>query len=326
MRQQITLEQLLGDAKTVAIAGHVNPDGDCIGSVMGIWLYLRDHYPQIKVTAYLESYREVFSLIEGIDQAKDRLDTDEAVDLLILTDISSHDRIGVAAPLLETAGRTLCFDHHITNTDEYTTLFNDPQASSTCEVICRFLDMDKISPACAAALYTGIVSDSGVFRYESTAPETMRVAASLMEKGIPFAHIIDETFYRKTFAQNRIMGKVVEESTLHADGKLIVGKAFHEDMLRFGVEAKDMDGIVSELRNTCGIEVAALLYERSPGIWKISLRSCDYLDVSAIAGEFGGGGHVRAAGCTIEGDPESTEEALIERIEAALCLAEKGRI
>jgi phosphoesterase RecJ-like protein len=147
----------------------------------------------------------------------------------------------------------------------------------------------------------GIVHDTGVFQYSCTSPETMRIAAGLMEKGIPFNRIIDRTFYRKSYLQNQLMGRTLMESIQLFGGKLIIGYLKNRDMSFYGASSTDMDGIVSQLRNTEGVEVAIFMYENEPGIFKVSLRSCEKVDVSAIAQKFGGGGHVRAAGCTMQG-------------------------
>lgn len=311
------LEEFLKDAGTVAIAGHVNPDGDCIGSCMGMYLYIRDNYPEIRATVYLEPYREVFSILEGIEEAKDTCEP-EPVDLLILLDISSRNRIGVASPLLDTARKTICLDHHVTNRGTYTWFHNEPETSSASEVLFGFLDPEKISPACAAALYTGIVNDTGVFQYASTTPETMRTAALLMEKGAPFSKIIDVTFFQKSHGQNRIMGKVLQESRLLFDGRVIIGCASQEDMKEYHVEAKEMDGIVSELRNTIGVDVAVFLYEMREGCVKVSLRSREYTDVSRVAQALGGGGHIRAAGCNVDGTLEEVEAIVVAELEKNL--------
>ena len=311
------IDKYLDGVRTAAIAGHVNPDGDCIGSCMGMYLYLRDNYPGIRTAVYLEPYREVFSIIERIWEAQGTC-VPEPVDLLILLDISSPSRIGVAAPLLETAEKTLCIDHHVTNRGTYTWFHNEPETGSASEVLYGFLDPEKISPSCAAALYTGIINDTGVFQYSSTKPETMLVAAHLMEKGIPFSEIIDRTFFQKSYGQNRMLGKVLLESRRLFDGRVIIGYASCADMAAFGIEAKDMDGIVSELRNTIGTEVAVFIYEQQAGKYKISLRSREHTDVSRVAQAFGGGGHVRAAGCNLEGDLEEITEKITAELKRHL--------
>ena len=322
MKEKRRIEEFLQGVRHAAIAGHVNPDGDCIGSCMGMYLYLRDNYPDIRVDVYLEEVRDVFRFISGLEDVRGSLAPDASCDLLILLDISSRDRIGVAGPLVEKAGKTLCIDHHVTNTGGYTWFFNEPQASSASEIVWHFLDEDGIRPDCAAALYTGIVHDTGVFQYSSTSPETMRIAAKLMEKGIPFSRIIDETFFQKSYRQNRAAGRVLADSQLCYGGQLIMGCLSAREMEQYGVRPIDMDGIVAMLRNTIGTEAAAFLYERAPGEIKVSLRSKERADVSKIAQAFGGGGHVRASGCTISGTLEEAEARI--RDSFADCFAEDG--
>ncbi|MEE8886740.1 MAG: bifunctional oligoribonuclease/PAP phosphatase NrnA [Eubacteriales bacterium] len=295
------IRDYLDGVKTVAIAGHVNPDGDCVGSTMGMMLYLKSNFPEIRADVYLENLRDEFRFIEDSDKIRMELDEVKPYDLIILLDISSRDRIGVIQPLLPLAGKILCFDHHVTNKESYTWLWNYPEMSSTSEVIYHYMEPDLISEKCAEALYMGIAHDTGIFQYSSTSPTTMRVAANLMEKGIPFSKIVDDTYYQKTYVQNQIMGRTIMESILVFDGKLIIGYVKNKDMAFYGVGPKDMDGIVNSLRNTIGVEVAIFMYEKEPSIWKVSLRSKSYVDVSAVAEKFQGGGHVRAAGCTMNG-------------------------
>ncbi|MCF0122158.1 MAG: bifunctional oligoribonuclease/PAP phosphatase NrnA [Lachnospiraceae bacterium] len=295
------LVNYLKKVSTVAITGHVNPDGDCIGSCMGVWLYLRDNFPNILADVYLQPVQEMFSYIEGLEQIHTECDTEKKYDLLILLDIGSKKRIGVPGPYLETAAKTLCFDHHITNQEQYTWLYNDPEASSTSEVVWKFLQEDKISRACAEALYTGIVHDTGVFQYSCTSPRTMRIAARLMEKGIPFSEIVNESFYQKTYAQKQIMGRTLMKSIMFLDGKCIVGVVRQREMKFYGLHPWDMNGIIDQLRNIIGVEVAIFLCETEFQIFKVSLRSKEKVDVSKIAMVFGGGGHKKAAGCTLQG-------------------------
>lgn len=295
------IEKFLEDVRTVAIAGHVNPDGDCIGSTMGLYLYLKDNYPQIEARVYLEKPDEKFLFLEDAGRIRNELEEDAAPDLLVLLDISSKDRVGVAGRLLESEIKTLCIDHHKTNTDAYTWLFNEPEKSSTCEVLYGFLDPEKIKKGCAEALYMGIAHDSGMFQYPSTSPATMRVVAELMEKGIPFSKIVEDTWYKKTYHQNQMMGRAIMESILLCDGQIIVSGVSAKSMEFYRVRPMDMEGIVSQLRNTEGVEVAIFLYEIAPSVWKVSLRSKEVVDVSLVAAHFGGGGHIRAAGVNMTG-------------------------
>ena len=146
----------------------------------------------------------------------------------------------------------------------------------------------------------GIAHDTGVFQYSCTSPDTMRLAATLMEKQIPYTEILEETFYKKTYLQNQVMGKALLESMRLLNGKCIVSVMRQKDMDFFGVTTTDLDGIVSQMKQTKGIEVAIFLYETDYMAYK-SLRSENIVDVSKVASYFGGGGHVRAAGVTMKG-------------------------
>ena len=129
----------------------------------------------------------------------------------------------------------------------------------------------------------------------------MRIAGELMKTGVEFNRIIDHSFYEKTYIQNQVMGRVLAESIVLMNGACIVGYLRKKDMDFYGVDGKDLDGIVSQLRLTAGVEVAIFVYEISPQVFKVSLRSNGKVDVSQVAQFFGGGGHMRAAGCDISG-------------------------
>ena len=178
-------------------------------------------------------------------------------------------------------------------------------ASSASELLYTLLEKDKISVGTAEALYTGIAHDTGVFQYSCTTPATMRIAAELMEKGIDFSSIVDKSFYEKSYVQNQVLGRCLTESIMVLDGKCIIGS----------VKKKDLDGIVQQLRVTRGVEVALFLYEAKTQEFKVSLRSNGNVDVNKIASYFGGGGHVKAAGCTLQGSVYDVINNLTEHIE-----------
>lgn len=187
--------------------------------------------------------------------------------------------------------------------------------SSCCEVLYGLLDPEKVDRPIATAIYTGMIHDTGVFQYSSTSSETMRIAGELMKQGIPFSKVIDESFYEKTYLQLQVMGRVLAESILLQDGKCIVGYLRRRDMEFYGVEGSDLDGIVSQLRLTRGVEVAIFIYETETQTFKVSLRSNGKVDVSKVAVFFGGGGHTRAAGCDLQGSMYDVVNNLTAEIE-----------
>ncbi len=314
------IEHYLKGVKSLAIAGHVSPDGDCIGSCLGLWNYLRDNYPEIRADVYLETIPHKFMFLCGAESIiTDYSENDDIqYDLFVLLDISSKDRIGVAGKLLEKTKSQLCIDHHITNPGGFTHFINLPEASSASEVLLKLLDIDRVSKACAEAVYMGIAHDTGVFRYSSTSPETMRAAALLMEKGIDYSYITDATFFKRTPLQQKLMGMVLTQSEIYLDGIFMAGILTLEDKLKTGFKGKDLDGISGALRDTEGVDVAALLSEMETGECKVSLRSKNIVDVSRISANFGGGGHKKAAGFKIQKKAAEILPELISEIKKQL--------
>lgn len=306
--------QKIEAANSIAIAGHVRPDGDCVGSCMGLYNYIKENYPEKSVSVYMENMGEGFSYISRMDEVKHDY-TGEKAELVILLDVSDVSRIGVAAELFADSQNTVCIDHHVSNHGIAMENVIEPSASSASEVLYKLLNEEKVSKSVAEALYTGIIHDSGVFKYSSTSAETMNIAGKLMSKGIDFQSIIDDGFYAKSYVQNHILGRALLESVMFFDGKCIFSVLSKKDMEFYGVTSKDLNGIVEQLRLTEGVECAIFLYEMEHLTYKVSLRSKKYLDVNKIAGYFGGGGHMKAAGCTMEGTAHDVINNLAKRIE-----------
>lgn len=309
----------LNHVKSVAIAGHIRPDGDCVGSSMGMYLYIKKNFPHITdVDVYLEAIPNSYRFIQGTDEIHNTCDKNMEYDLFISLDCGDKGRLGDAATYFETAKRRMCIDHHISNSGFADVDYIVPEASSTSELVYDVLDKDKITKEIAEALYMGIAHDTGVFQYSCTSPKTMRAAADLMDKGIDFSGILDNTYYKKTYVQNQILGRSLLESIMVLNGQCIISAIRQKDMVFYGVEPKDLDGIVSQLRNTKGVEVAIFIYEIAIQEFKVSMRSNGIVDVSKIGAYFGGGGHVRAAGCTMQGTMHDVLNNLTKHIEKQL--------
>lgn len=310
----IVLEDILKDRRSVALGGHVRPDGDCVGSCMGLYLYLKEQYPEVETDLYLEEVPEAFDIIEATDEVKTQINESDVYDLFICLDCGDAQRLGFSRPLFERAGETFCIDHHISNDAFADHNYIVPDASSTSELVFTLLDAGKISRSAAEALYMGIAHDTGVFQYSCTSPETMEIAAELMRKGIDSNRIIEKTYYEKTYIQNQILGRALLESMLIMDKKCIVSVIRKHSMEFFQAKPSDLEGIVSQLRQTKGVEVAIFLHEIAPQKFKVSLRSKEQIDVSEIAQYYGGGGHVRAAGVIMEGSSHDVINNITARI------------
>lgn len=312
--------EVLEGVRTMAIAGHIRPDGDCIGSCMGLYGYIKENHPKIAAYVYLEPPGQVFSYIPRIEEVRSGCGPElkEGLDLLIVLDCSTLERLGVVSGYFAQAKKTVCIDHHVSNTRYADICHVESRASSAAEVLYGLLDPQKVSRETAVCIYTGIIHDTGVLQYQSTTPRTMRIVADLMEKGIDHNKIVDESFYQKTYIQNQVMGRVLAESIMLLDGACIVGVLKKKDLTFYGVEGKDLDGIVSQLRLTKGVEVAIFLYGLDVMEYKVSLRSNGRVDVNKVASYFGGGGHERAAGCEIHGTSYDVINNLTLHIEEQL--------
>jgi phosphoesterase RecJ-like protein len=309
----------LKDAKTIGIVGHVRPDGDCIGSCMALSLYLKHNLPQDRtIDVYLEPIPTKFWIWEEATLVKQSNDRNIKYDYFIALDAGSKDRLGFAETYFDEAKVKINIDHHIINND-----FGDinhiiDNSSSTCEVLFDLFDEDKIDLEVAKALYLGLIHDTGVFKHSNTTEKTMKIAGKLIAKGVPFSKMIDETFYQKDYVQNQILGRCLLESILVLDSKCIVSTLRKEVLDLYGAKPADLDGIIDQLRITKGVEVAVFLYETKLHEFKVSMRANGNVNVSKIATLFGGGGHIKAAGCTMQGSAHDIINNLTYQIEEQL--------
>lgn len=312
------IDEILSKAKTVAIFGHVRPDGDCAGSTLGIYNYIKDNYPEIEATVFIEKFPESYKLINGADKVIHEYDGRE-VDLAFLMDTPTFERIGAnGAECFKKAKFTCNIDHHISNPLNLCDVnIVEPDASSASEVLFYQLDKSKVSKNTANSLYLGVVHDTGAFKFSCTSKRTMNAVGDFIDKGCDFAKIVNETYYTRTYKQTRMTGFALEKSKLALDGKLVYSYVTTADMERYGVLPVEMGTVVDTLREVSGTEVTVFLYPVN-GRYKISMRSNYYVDVNAVVKEFGGGGHVRAAGGDTDLDPETAIEKIVELVKKQL--------
>ena len=312
------LNRMIAQANTIAIGGHERPDGDCTGSCMGFYVYILENYSGKTVDIYLEQIPRSYQFLKRSGEIRHEAPKDQKYDLFICLDCGDKERLGFSQTLFEQAAHTLCVDHHISNKGFGEENYVVPDASSTSELIYDLIDKEKITLPVAEALYLGIVHDTGVFQYSCASPATLRAAADLMERGVDAPALIRKTYVEKSYAQNQVLGRALMESILFMDGRCIASYIRRREMEFYGVEPKALDGIVSHLRDTKGVEVAVFMYELKPSVYKVSLRSKEQVDVSRIAQYLGGGGHKRAAGFTMAGTPHDVLNNLSGLIEDQL--------
>jgi len=303
-------EFITSEVKTVALMGHEHPDGDCAGSVLGTWHYMKKVYPEISVTAFLEPLTENISFLKGyskfgLAEAPVREDSGEGevYDLAISLDCAAIERIGAGKAAFAGARKTLCIDHHATNTKFAEDNLVMPKRSSNCEILCDIFDMSKVDRDTAICLYTGMAHDTGVYRYEAVTSATLIKAAALMRKKVPFSEIIRESISEGPYDERKVAAKILSDSTLYRDEGFLYALASEEFQRENNVNDTQLGGVVSYLNGVKEAEVVLFMYKKSDGAWKGSLRTKAIVDATAIAGHFKGGGHVRAAGFNYCGDP-----------------------
>ncbi len=306
-------------ADLIGIAGHVNPDGDCVGSVMALWQFLKKVYPKAQVDVRIEQPPEIFNFVKGVSEIVTDDSKDMVYDVMFVVD-TVPQRCGEAVKYIETAKKVINIDHHISNEGGCDVDEIVPQASSAAEVVYELIAQKEeykayIDKEMAQTLYIGIIHDSGVMQYSNTSPKTLRIVAELIQYGFDFPKLIDETFYEKTYVQSKLLGKALMDAYPLMGGRIMVSMTDLKTMNAYGADKKDLSGIVNQLRIMKGVEVAVYIYEVDDNLYKVSMRSCtDDIDVSKVSAYFGGGGHVRAAGCNMEGSYEEIIESLSEQL------------
>ncbi len=309
--------ELIASANTVAISGHIRPDGDCVGSCLAIYNYIATYYPDVELHVYLDPIPNIFKFLKNSDKIEDihTVSENKKFDLFIALDCSDGGRLGDVYPFFEKAIHTICIDHHMTNGGFAEFSYIIPDDSSTCELIYNQIGKEKITKDIAECLYTGIIHDTGVFQYSCTTEATMAAAGYLMSLGIDYPKICTDTYYAKTMIQNRMLGKALLNCKTFEDGKIIAAVITAEDMAEYGALSKHLEGIVQQLRDTTGVEVAVFLYELEDGDFKGSTRATGDVDLTVICQKYNGGGHKKAAGFSVSTkDPWSVVNEIIDLV------------
>ena len=316
MSKNCTLEEiaalLLAQDKLV-LCPHVSPDGDALGSTLALKMALEKAGKKVTVMVG-DDVPEAFGFLPQIDCFVKPADGEVVeADLLVVLDASSLDRIGKVAQAVK-AKAVANIDHHISNTQFADYLYLNTEAAATAEILCNLVEKLGITPDkdLATCLYTGIYTDCGSFRYANTTPGTMRAAAKLLEYGVR-PNEISDALGTNTRANIEMLGKVLQTLAFYNDGKISTLE-INSDLYDKDVNT---DNFISFARYIEGVDVAVLFKAVEPAVTRVSMRSQD-TDVAEIALSFGGGGHVRAAGCTVELPLEQAKAKVLEAIGKAL--------
>ena len=310
--------ETLRSAQRVLCTMHRGPDGDALGSALALACALRDAGRD--VTVYNpDELPYNFRFLAGASSVVRTLPADARFDVTVVTDAGAFDRLGPDVPPPERRGVLLNLDHHITTEPFGDVNYVDPHAASVGVMaykILRALGL-TVSAQCAECIYASILADTGCFRYSSTDPECLRIAAELLEAGVDPWEMTVRVYEQQPLARMKLLADVLK--TLEMHGRLATITITNEMMSKTGTADDLTDGFINYARSINGVEVAAAFRQPLDGsAWRVSFRSRGRVDVSAIAQKFGGGGHHNAAGCSIEGDEGSVRARISEEIERAL--------
>lgn len=306
-------------ARRIIITAHEKPDGDAIGAALGLWhLLSRAGCPA--VVAGVADVRPRLSFLAGLDSvvAAEALSAEEG-DVLVVLDSGALDRI--PAPLAALAGSmpTVCIDHHKSNTGFGQICWVDGAASSTGEMVWRLAQQAGwvLTREAAECLWVAIVTDTGRFAYDNTSGETLRVAAELVERGpVRTAAINDALYCHAPLRVLRLRQRAMASLQMLGEGIVAIVGIAQQDLNEMGCTLADTEDFVELPREIEGVEVAVFLYESDAGTTRVSMRTRGEHDAAALCAHFGGGGHARAAGCTV-GAPLGAAREQIEQLLSA---------
>ncbi len=303
---------LIDKWEKVTILPHISADGDCLGSSFALGLALKKKGKI--VTVYIEE--EIpgnLDFLPGGELAV--VYTGEPIDpaLVITIDSGDIERLGQRHNIFKLADTTVNIDHHATNTHYAKYNYVNTDAAAVGEIIYKLIDLlgIELDIRIAECLYVAITTDTGGFRYSNTTPKTHCIAGSLIKYGVDIAEISARVFERSSYSKVKLMGAAIEKLEILENGRLSVILVTEDMMIAAGANEEDSDGLVNIARNIEGVEVAVLLRQKNSNEVKVNLRSNGDIDVSKIAVKFSGGGHPKAAGCTLIGDFEEVTKQLI---------------
>ncbi len=321
MNKLAEIAERLKSSGNILVTSHIMPDGDSIGSLLGFGLALQQAGYAVTMFS-VDGVPERYCFLDGSEKIVEKLLPEADYDCVVVLDCSDHERI---KPIWEQVKELLIIniDHHPTNRSFGKLNYVDQTASATGEIVCRLLEEMAIplDKSVAAALYVAISTDTGSFKYQNTTPAVHRVAARLLEAGIKPGEITPRVFDLRSRSAICILGEALNTLRFSEDGKVAWIALTEKEMVSCGARDEDLDGVVNYAKNIEGVEVGLIFREKSDGVVKVGLRAHS-IDVSKLAENFGGGGHVRAAGCFLEMSLQAAVEKVLNLV---LTEVENGR-
>lgn len=317
MKMMNNLAKIVAESNRIAITSHINPDGDSIGSILGLGLALKQKYENVDIFI-TDTLPSRYDFLPGSEYIKHYHDVkDKEFDLFFVLDCGDEDRIGSSIELLKKSNTVVNIDHHFTNSQFGHINILDPKSSSTCEMIysvIKGLGL-KIDEDIATCLYTGIITDSGNFIYDNATDKTHLIAAELLKTNMDKQEIMYHLYQKKSLKNIRFLGYALSNMEIELEGRLALLEISREILNEFDLSTNEIEEVVNYGRDIEGVDISVTLREEDDNKIKLSFRSkSDHVDVSALAKLFNGGGHKKASGATVA---SSLKEAKAEVINKA---------
>lgn len=317
----MTLDNILEEikkAETIVILTHETPDGDAVGSSLAVKIALKQLGKNADVI--IPKYSKTFAFLPDANEIKSESEI-KRYDLAITVDCADLKRVAAGTEYFETAKMKIQIDHHSINTMYADYNFVNPVAPACCEILIGMFEYFgiEITQELGTCIITGIITDTGGFQSPSVTAETFEFAAELLQKGINISNVYKKVLSTKTRANFELSRIVSNRMEFFEDGKVAFTYMNLEDEKQVGAEEGDHEGLVNIGRNLEGVEVSIFIREKEgTNGYKISLRSKEYVNVADVALMLGGGGHIRAAGCFVQGNIEEVKEKVLSEIRKVL--------
>lgn len=310
---------LIKKKKNIFIVSHINPDGDNIGSMLALYLALEKMGKNVTVLK-ADFLPEDFKFLTGYDNIKKYEKDMDSIDILIAVDCSDEERLGNNKDLLKISKHIINIDHHISNNMFGNINIVDPDSAATGEIIYDFVKFlgIKIDPSIGENIYTAISTDTGKFSYESVSSKTHRIVSELIDIGTNTHNVNIQIYENMSMEKTNLFLKVLSNLETYENDKIAVACITQDMLYETNTTLEDSEGIISFLRKISTVEIACLLKEIEEKDIKVSLRSKSYVDVSKICKDFGGGGHKRAAGCSISSSIDKAKNIIVEKLQKSI--------
>ncbi len=312
-----TIMEEIKKANSIILLAHESPDGDAIGSLLGMKLALQKLGKNPDVI--IREFPKIFSFLPESDEVKEDTDV-EKYDLAISLDCADLKRL-VGSEYFEKAKKTIVIDHHSSNNMYGDINFVNPVAPACCEILAgvfSYFNID-IDVEIGTCILTGIITDTGGFKYQGVTAETFEFTAELLRKGVNVSEIYQKVLETRTKANFELLKRILKRMEILEEGKIAFTYITNQDEKEVNAEAGDHEGLVEIGREVEGVEISIFLRQKdNESKYKVSMRSTNSINVSDICYIFGGGGHPKAAGCLISGNIEQVKEKIIKEVKKEL--------